>query len=122
MKSIKPGRGPSLISGIVGIVMVLFGILWTSMAAQASGIFALFGVLWTIIAITITITNFKNATSKNRYSTYDIVDEDEEVDPLNVRFGNNDNNKYCPYCGTLTKNDYEYCTNCGKKLPNKNIA
>ena len=50
MKSIKPGRGPSMMGGVVGIFMIGFGILWTVIAAQASGIFAIFGVLWTCVA------------------------------------------------------------------------
>ena len=88
MKSIKPGRGPSMMGGVVGIFMIGFGILWTVMAAQASGIFALFGVLWTGIAIVMTLYHFKNATAKNRYSAFDITDATEEPDPLNERFGN----------------------------------
>ncbi len=126
MKHIKPGRGPSMMSGVVGIFMIGFGIIWTVIAAQASGIFALFGVLWTCIAIAITVYNFKNATGKNRYSAYDITDSNEEPDPLNQRFGNskeskprqNDvDNKFCPYCGTAVQGDFEFCNNCGKKLP-----
>ncbi len=34
MKSIKPGRGPSMMSGIAGIGAVVFGIFWTIMAVQ----------------------------------------------------------------------------------------
>ena len=125
MKSIKPGRGPSMMGGFVGIFMIGFGILWTVLAAQASAIFALFGVLWTCVAIGMTIYNFKNATGKNRYSAFDITDENEEPDPLNQRFGNPQTNtqkndidsKFCPYCGTPVAGDYEYCNNCGKKLP-----
>ncbi len=125
MKHIKPGRGPSMMSGVVGIFMIGFGILWTVMAAQASGIFALFGVLWTGVAVVITVYNFKNATKKNRYSQFDIVDSNEEPDPMNERFGNPQatqnreeiDNKFCPYCGTAVKGDFEYCNNCGKKLP-----
>lgn len=126
MKSIKPGRGPSMMSGVVGIFMIGFGILWTVIAAQASGVFALFGVLWTGIAVVMTIYNFKNATGKNRYSSFDITDGNEEPDPLNERFGNPQNNtpnksnvenKFCPYCGTAVDDDFEFCNNCGKKLP-----
>ena len=126
MKSIKPGRGPSMMSGIVGIFMIGFGIVWTVLAAQASGIFAAFGILWTGIAVVITVYNFKNAASKNRYSDFDITDSDEEPDPLNERFGNIHNtarekndkdNKFCPYCGTAVEDDFAYCNNCGKKLP-----
>jgi predicted lipid-binding transport protein (Tim44 family) len=126
MKSIKPGRGPSMMGGVIGIFMIGFGILWTIMAAQASAIFALFGVLWTGIAIVTTVYNFKNATGKNRYSAYDVTDGKEEPDPLNERFGNpqsetqetsNIDNKFCPYCGTPVAEDFEFCNNCGKKLP-----
>lgn len=126
MKSIKPGRGPSMMGGVVGIFMIGFGILWTVMAAQASGIFALFGVLWTGIAIVMTLYHFKNATAKNRYSAFDITDATEEPDPLNERFGNTKeapqeksdaDNKFCPYCGTPVKDDFEFCNSCGKKLP-----
>lgn len=126
MKSIKPGRGPSMMGGIIGIFMIGFGILWTLMAARASGIFALFGILWTGIAIAITVYNFKNATGKNRYSTFDITDASEEPDPLNERFGriqedtqetSDVDSKFCPYCGTAVKGDFEFCNQCGKKLP-----
>lgn len=126
MKSIKPGRGPSMLSGIVGIFMIGFGVLWTVLAATASPVFALFGVLWTGIAITITVYNFKNAKGKNRYSQFDITDENEEPDPLNERFGNSQSftkhhdeaaNRYCPYCGIPVSEDFEFCNNCGKKLP-----
>lgn len=115
-----------MMSGIVGIFMIGFGILWTVMASQASGIFALFGVLWTSIAVVTTVYNFKNATNKNRYSQFDIIDGNEEPDPLNEHFGNSQgsvskpsdvDNKFCPYCGTAVQGDFEFCNNCGKKLP-----
>ena len=126
MKSIKPGRGPSMLGGIVGIAMIGFGILWTILASRVSGIFALFGVIWTGIAIAITVYNFKNATGKNRYSAFDITDGNEEPDPLNMRFGAPQNahtqttdfdNKFCPYCGAAVDGDFKYCNNCGRKLP-----
>lgn len=129
MRSIKPGRGPSMMGGVVGIFMVCFGIFWTVMAAQASGFFALFGVLWTGIAISITVYNFKNATGKNRYSQYDLTEEGEEPDPFNERFGENGSfkrwtaqeetqgSRFCPYCGAKAKQDFEFCNKCGKRLP-----
>lgn len=125
MRSIKPGRGPSMMSGIVGIFMIGFGILWTILASKASFVFALSGVLWTGIAVVTTIYNFKNATNKNRYSAFDITDASEEPDPLNEKFGNAyaderksaPENKFCPYCAAPVKYDFEYCNNCGKKLP-----
>ncbi len=127
MKSIKPGRGPSFMSGVIGIFMIGFGLLWTVLAAQASGIMALFGILWTGVAIATTVYNFKNATGKNRYSQYDITDEHEEPDPFNERFSgkvnyngtqkSNEETVYCPYCGNPVAEKYEYCPKCGEKLP-----
>ncbi len=126
MKHIKPGRGPSMMGGVVGICMIAFGIIWTVAAAQASPLFALFGVVWTCIAVMQTVYNFKNATNKNRYSSFDITDDTEEPDPLNEKYGNpldtrkktpDVNNRFCPYCGTPVEDDFEYCNNCGRKLP-----
>ncbi len=126
MKSIKRGRGPSFMSGIIGIFMVGFGLLWTFLASQASPIMAIFGLLWTSIAVATTIYNYKNATSKKRYSEYDITNENEEPDPLNEKYGNNDSdytvpnntkNSYCPFCGTHVEDEFEFCNKCGKKLP-----
>lgn len=126
MKSIKPGRGPSFMGGIMSIAMGLFGLLWTIfVASSGGGAFALFGLIFIGIAVVQAIYNFKNATGKNRYSEYDITDGNEEPDPLNEHFGESRQNtersagvnRFCPYCGTKTEADFEFCSNCGKKLP-----
>ena len=145
MKSIKPGRGPSMMGVVMGIVAVLFGILWIVGAASMSSgmddfafyadpsmntvdmIFPLFGVLFVIAAIVGVVYNYKNATGKNRYSEFDIVEDDEEPDPLNERFGQHSSgeteshtNAFCPYCGNDIEGDHLYCDRCGKKLRSRN--
>lgn len=127
MKSIKPGRGPSMMSGIVSIAMAVFGVLWTVGAASLGGGFiALFGVVFIVIAVVNAVYNFKNATNKNRYSSFDIVDGNEETDPLNERYGGENEyrsfeggsaSEFCPYCGADVESDYVFCNKCGKKLP-----
>lgn len=120
MRSIKPGRGPSMMGGIMSIFIALFGVYWTVLASRAGGMFMLFGVFFVIVAIVQAVYNFKNATGKNRYSQFDITDGDEEADPLNEAFGYNTNNaagNFCPYCGTMVTDEYTYCPKCGKKLP-----
>lgn len=127
MKSIKPGRGPSLVSGFVCILAGVFGIIWTFLAlSMGGGAFALFGLIFIAIAVINAIYNFKNATGKNRYSSFDITDSGEEPDPFNERFGNTINgthqyagheNRFCPWCGATAKKDFEFCNKCGKKLP-----
>ena len=122
MKHIKPGRGPSMQGGIIGIFMICFGIFWTVLAGSAFPPFAIFGILWTGIAVVNTVYNFKNANSKNRYSSYDIVDSEEEPDPLNQRFATENkaeatDSKYCPWCGAKAEDGYKYCNKCGRELP-----
>ena len=131
MKSIKPGRGPSMMGGVMSIAAAVFGVIWTALAASiGGGPFALFGIVFIAIAVFNAVYNFKNATGENRYSVYDITEEGEETDPLNERFGakstddddnaqqrNGKKSKFCPYCGTELEADFVYCNACGKKIP-----
>ncbi len=130
MKSIKRGRGPSLMGGIMGIVVAAFGVFWTMIAVTmgAPFFFPIFGILFIGIAIGQTVYNFKNATGKNRYSEYDIVDENEEIDPMNQRFGAREQQSetvysqssaecaFCPQCGTQVQAGDNFCRKCGRRL------
>ena len=90
MRSIKQGRGPSMMGGVASICAALFAIIWTILAVSiGGGLFALFGVVFILMAIASAIYNFKNATSPNRYSLFDITGHGEEPDPLNTMFGGN---------------------------------
>lgn len=132
MKSIKRGRGPSFMGGVASIAMACFGVFWTITAISlgAPGMFAGFGLIFIGLAVAEAAYNFKNATGKNRYSEYDIVDENEEADPLNERFGEQRDEQaapqpdeetreefaFCPYCGTKREPAHIYCGKCGKKI------
>ena len=130
MKSIKPGRGPSMMGGVGAVFAAIFGVIWMAAAAGmgAPPIFPLFGLVFIGMAVAGAVYNFKNATGKNRYSAFDIVDGHEEPDPLNRRFGGDDRPEspeaspenafaFCPYCGAKAKEDFEFCNKCGKRLP-----
>lgn len=134
MKSIKPGRGPSILGAIGSVAAVLFGIVWTVAAASMGApiFFPIFGLIFITIGIVQAVYNFKNATGENRYSAFDIVDEQEEPDPLNRRFSaasapqelsRTAHGKpfeplhYCPYCGAEVGDGFAFCGKCGKKLP-----
>ena len=131
MKSIKPGRGPSMMNAAGAVFAVIFGIIWTIAAAGmgAPFFFPLFGLVFIGMGITSAVYNFKNATGENRYSSFDIVDGDEEPDPLNARFGkehdadDTDNTApasnefaFCPYCGMELREDFAFCPRCGREL------
>lgn len=130
MKSVKPGRGPSAMGAIGAAAAVLFGIIWTAAAASMGApiFFPLFGLVFIIMGIVQVVYNLKNATGENRFSDYDIVDENEEPDPLNQRFGtpsapdgparqDGGELRYCPYCGAELGKDFTFCGRCGKRLP-----
>lgn len=117
------------------LISVGFGIIWTVLAFGMTGdvgfpvnLFPLFGILFIVAGIGQFLFNFKNTTSENRFSSFDIVDQDKEPDPLNERFGKvqqskrrvsagNSNNDFCPYCGKNIESDFEFCPKCGKTLP-----
>lgn len=136
MKSIKPGRGPSAMGAAGSLGMVVFGIFWTIMAFTITRdapfpvvgtIFPLFGIIFVAIGIFQTIYHYKNATSKERMSLFDITDSKEEGDPLNRLYGQQlveeqatsettADKAFCPYCGERVKTDFQYCPSCGKKV------
>ena len=140
MKSIKRGRGPSMMQGAGSVFAAIFGVLWTIMAASMGTppIFALFGVCFIGMAVIQAIYNFKNASSDQRFSEFDIVDSREEGDPLDAYLKRDEpqpnlsqadetessggglpqslDGGFCPYCGEAVKSDYVFCRKCGKKL------
>ena len=127
MKSIKPGRGPSMMGGISALFAALFGVFWIIVVLQSGGgFFAFFGVIFIAMALVQAWYNFHNASQKDRFSSFDIVDSREEMDPLDprytgqddipVRSSDSDAPRFCPYCGAELQSDYLYCPECGKKL------
>ena len=86
------------------------------------------GFLFIAMGVVNLIYHTKNATGEERYSLMDIVDENEEPDPLNEKFGKpgdapspaapaGGESRFCPYCGAPVDEGYAFCPKCGKKLP-----
>ena len=127
MKSIKPGRGPSMMGAVSALFASLFGVVWTIMTVKMGApiFFPLFGILFIGLGLVQAWYNFHNATGENRFSTYDIVSGEEERDPLDPRYHREEalphstaaDASYCPYCGEPLQGDYRFCPGCGKKLP-----
>lgn len=130
MKSIKPGRRRSRYNAVGAVIGIVFGIIWTiaALSMGAPFFFPLFGLVFIGMGVYNAVYNYRNATSENRYSEFDITDENEEPDPLNERYGAKKSadgggantvhgGGFCPYCGAKAEEGYEYCRRCGKKMP-----
>ena len=130
MKSVKPGRGPSKMSMVGSIAAAAFGVFWCIMAASMGAVFMVpFGIVFIGVALYNAVNSYHNVTSEDRYSIIDIVEEDEETDPLNQKYGRAHSKnietdskpgtsvEYCPYCGTKVDSNFDFCPKCGKNLP-----
>lgn len=126
MKSIKPGRMPSARAAFGSVFGILFSSVWTVITLfMGAYIMAPFGILILISCIWDLVYHLHNATQKNRYSTYDIVDGGGEQDPMQARLAEGDTMftstvdkaNFCPYCGEKTEEDFRFCKSCGKELP-----
>ena len=129
---IKPGRGPSAMEAVGGVFAAIFGEGWMIFAAQmgAPGFFVAFGAVFVLMAVGGVVYNAHNATSKNRFSTFEVTtDTDGEVDPISQALGyyksqGVDNKEdrspggkeFCPYCGYDVDPEHAFCAGCGKAL------
>lgn len=138
--SVKPGRGPSLMGGIGGIIAAGFGVVWmiTASSMGAPGPFVAFGVIFILVALGGAAYNFYNAGSRERMSTFDITRPGEEGDPIARVLGHEETTEpeqfssrsaqasaapirkipgeFCPYCGKKVTADFDYCPQCGKDI------
>lgn len=129
MKSVKPGRGPSMMNGVASVFVGVFGVIWTIAAASmgAPWFFCLFGVIFVVLAIAQALYNLHNATAKRRFSAFDITGDGEEPDPFDhapewehhedtTAQTQGNAGSFCPYCGARTEADYRFCRKCGREL------
>jgi len=124
MKSIKPGRGPSAMNAVGGIIAGIVGVIWTISAASmgAPPAFIIFGVIFIIMAIIQGIYHAMNATGKHRMSVYDITEhEPDPLDPATRQTTKQANQmrdiQYCPYCGQHVADEaHVFCSSCGNRV------
>jgi NADH pyrophosphatase NudC (nudix superfamily) len=112
--------------GAVGsVVAIIFGIFWTlTVASMPFGVrnpMVFFGIIFIILGIVQFIYHMKNTTGKNRMSLYDITDDEEDGQPMRKavqtdRLSEDDEARFCPYCGKKLKQGYTFCPSCGRPL------
>ena len=118
-------------NAVGSIFAAAFGVFWCVVAGAIGAWFMIpFGLLFIGLSIYTAIYHHHNATSEDRYSVIDIVDSNEESDPLNEKYGRQKHNAdtetdnfhgtsvaYCPYCGKPVEGEFDFCPGCGRKLP-----
>jgi len=124
--SVKTGRVPSLMQGVVEIIAGVFvGVIWINIADQTGqGVFRYFhyaGYVVILIAILGGSYHIYNALAKNRFSEQDVVFSGQEPDPFS-RFLDDDelnlqtSNTYCETCGNTVNEGDNFCPGCGKDV------
>ena len=113
MKSIKPGRGPSLIACIMDIIIGAYCILFSIIMFCFSGgdsigiVFVLFGVISIPITVISALNHFRNAIGKGRFSIDPLKDRLLNYKHEDITKGISDSS-FCPYCGTKVMDNFEY--------------
>ena len=118
MKSVKPGRGPSLLGGAASVIAAAIGVVWIAVAASMNApvYFCLFGVAFVVLAIAQALYNLYNATAKRRFSLFDITEEGEEPEPLVRGEESGHAEAFCPACGAKVAAGDRFCRKCGREL------
>ena len=136
MKSMKGGRGPSIIRavalfGIAVLAMVALGQSGTPGSVAYAGVkyerTSLLLVIFILMAICGGIWFLYRAFAQNRPSETDAAGGDEEPDPLNEHSREEDDaesteeaaaagSRFCPGCGNAVPEDANFCSHCGKEL------
>jgi hypothetical protein len=115
---VRPGRAPSLLGGVVGILMALFacvafGIMQPGGALggpMGGGFFSLFPLIFVVVALALAALSFYNAFSERGAPFYEIDIEDRE------RQERSGEGSFCPSCGQPVAKDDRFCRNCGREL------
>ena len=136
MKSMKGGRGPSIVRaaalfGVAVIAMVVLGQSKMPGSVAYAGVkyerTSLLLVIFILMAVCGGIWFLYRAFAQNRPSETDAAGGDEEPDPLNEYFHGKyevestgspaaKGGIYCPYCGKPIQADFAFCSHCGKEL------
>lgn len=117
LRRIRPGKGNSTMAAVGSGFAAVFGVFWTMMAISMGApiFFAVFGVVFVVMGIVQCIIHIKNAVSNNPMSLYDITDDRDNRDDLDL-YASTGAKNFCPYCGKKLNGTFRFCPGCGKGI------
>lgn len=128
MRDRRPEKGPLYMSLAVSIFVLIFAIFWTVMATSmgmSGGIMAIFGIFFIGFAIARIVMTINHAQGKDRRPSFrdrteDEVPENRYAKPQAPEPNQTAAQAYCPSCGAKVGADFTFCSECGRRLPDKN--
>jgi len=118
MKRIRPGREPAKFSLATSIFAVIFGLIWTAVAASLMGgagilglLFPLFGLCFVGLGIYRCVLLYRSVSGEEPLTLLEIHDDKQDEQPAKS------GGKFCPYCGQALQEDFRFCPGCGRQLP-----
>ncbi len=99
--NVRPGRGQSLIGGVMALVVMFTGLML--MSGGPSGGPGIFVVVWMLFGLVIAGISFYNAFSDEGLPTYEIEMKDAD-------------DSFCRRCGRPTGSEDRFCRSCGASL------
>lgn len=134
MKSIKPGRAPSLMGGVMSLLVGLFGIVWTGRRVCVGR--RRVRALWRDLRDhrhragrvplqkrcgekpLFRIRHHRRARGAGpAFGALRRAGTDAQQGASAAPEGSAPGSLFCPYCGAPAALDYAFCKRCGKRLP-----
>jgi hypothetical protein len=103
---IRPGRGRSLLAGVLVLLVMVFGVVMLFSFGGLRGMMLPFLLIWVIFGLVAAAAAFYNALSRRGLPLYEVDMED-------------DGTQFCPDCGRPVGRQDTFCRTCGKRLADR---
>lgn len=103
---VRPGRGRSLLGGVMALIVTFAGVAMMSSMRGMGGPFSFFIWIWLAIGLSAAGMAFYNAFSREGLPLYEV-----DMDRPQSQEGS-----FCPQCGKRIGPDDAFCRHCGQRL------